>query len=294
MMDESKLYNALLKSQDERRQISQDRAEARVADNFRKEFPFSTSETSKPNWIRVDSGELENERAPRIYDSSISLGLISNPNPWSMEELRERKIIYSGMQDKEVMDAYRELRIQLRKRAGEGNFTVMFSSLGNTPGGLLTAFNLAAAFAMDSHTSALFVDCDPHSNELAGLVSTPMEAGVTDYVCDRSLSIKSIIYPSGVERLSVIPAGTQASSAVEQFSSVRMRELMSELRGRYPDRCIVLNAPPFRKSTEARILERFADQIVFGVPFGEVTGEVITESVDALGSDKFSGLVFQE
>jgi protein-tyrosine kinase len=56
----------------------------------------------------------------------------------------------------------------------------------------------------------------------------------------------------------------------------------------------VLNAPPFQENTEARIIERFADQIILGVPFGEVTGEIIADSVDALGSDKFSGLVFQE
>lgn len=291
-MDDNKLYNALLKSQDERRQLERDRGEAKAEDNFRKERPYAGSERDKPNWTRVETNH--NENPPTLYDSSMSLGLIGNPNPWSREELRERKIIYSGMPDKEVMDAYRELRIQLRNRAGEGNFTVMFSSLGNGPGGLLTAFNLAAAFGLDSHSSALLVDCDPHNNELAGLVSAPMEYGVTDFVNDRSLTIKSIIYPSGVERLSVIPAGTQASSAVELFSAVRMRELITELKARYPDRCIVLNAPPFRENTEARILERFADQIVFGVPFGEVTGEVIADSVDALASDKFSGLIFQE
>jgi len=287
-MDDNKLYNALLKSQDERR----DRGEAKADENFRKERPYAGAERDKPNWTRLETDG--SEHPPTLYDASMSLALIGNPTPWSREQLRERKIIYSGMADKEVMDAYRELRIQLRNRAGEGNFTVMFSSLGNTSGGLLTAYNLAASFALDSHTSALLVDCDTHSSELAGLVSCRMDAGVTDFVGDRSMDIKSILYPSGVERLSVIPAGTQASSAVELFSSVRMRELITELKTRYPDRCIVLNAPPFRENTEARILERFADQIVFGVPFGEVTGEVIADSVDAFGSDKFSGLIFQE
>ncbi len=291
-MDDNKLYNALLKSQDERRRLGNDYGEATAKDNFRKERPYAGSDRNKSNGSRVETSS--NETPPTLYDSSVSLALIGNPTPWSREQLRERKIIYSGMPDKEVMDAYRELRIQLRNRAGEGNFTVMFSSLGNTSGGLLMAFNLAAAFALDSHTSALLVDCDPHSHELAGLVSCRMDAGVTDFVGDHSLAIESILYPSGVERLSVIPAGTQASSAVELFSSVRMRELIVELKDRYPDRCIVLNAPPFRENTEARILERFADQIIFGVPFGEVTGEVIADSVDAFGSDKFSGLIFQE
>ncbi|MHA7924479.1 MAG: P-loop NTPase family protein [Marinobacter sp.] len=291
-MDDNKLYNALLKSQDERRRQTQKQGETKSDDNFRTERPFSGSDRVGPNWVKVDVEQ--SDHPPTVYDSSISLELIGNPRPWSRDQLRERKIIYPGMPDKAVMDAYRELRIQLRNRAGEKNFAVMLSSLGNRGSSVLTAFNLAASFAMDSHTSALLVDCDPYNQDLSNLVSVEMKAGVTDYVADKSLAIKDILYPSGVPRLSVIPAGTQASSAVELFSSVRMRELISELKSRYPDRCIVLNAPPFQETTEARIVERFADQIVFGIPFGDVTAEAIGESVDALGSEKFSGVVFQE
>lgn len=291
-MDDNKLYNALLKSRDERLRQDHQGGEARADDDFRKERPYAGGERVDPNWIPV--GSQDPDHPPTVYNSSISLELIGNPRPWTREQLRERKIIYSGMPDKEVMDAYRELRIQLRNQAGEEKFTVMLSSLGKKSNSVHTSFNLAAAFAMDSHTSALLVDCDPYNRTLDGLVSSPLNIGVTDFVADKALSIKNILYPSGVPRLTVIPAGTQASSAVELFSSVRMRELMDELKARYPDRCIIINAPAFRESTEARILERFADQIVFAVPFGEVTGDDIADSVDALESDKFSGLVFQE
>jgi protein-tyrosine kinase len=291
-MDDNKLYNALLKSQQERRQLELKRGEAKPEENFRKERPFAGSDRLEPNWVRVDTDD--GEHPPTVFDSSVSLALIGNPRPWSREQLRERKIIFSGMPDKEVMDAYRELRIQLKNRAGESNFTVLFSSLGSRANSVHTAFNLAASFAMDSHTSALLIDCDPYDKALVDLVSSSMDAGVTDFVADSSVNIKSILYPSGVDRLTVIPAGTQVSSAVELFASVRMKDLMAELKTRYPDRCIIVNAPPFRENTEARILERFADQIVFGVPFGEVTSEEISDSVDLLDSEKFSGLVFQE
>ena len=290
-MDDSKLYKALLKSQQENRTEAAP-GEARAEDEFRRERPFAEASrrAPEPPLLQTDTAD----HRPTVYDAGISLGLITNPKPWSHAQLRERKIIYPAMPDKRVMDAYREWRIQLRNRAGEGNFTVLYSSLGNAHDSVLTAFNLAAAFAMDAHTSALMVDCDPYSRELAGLVSIPMTAGVTDYVADSSMPVQSILYPSGVDRLTVVPAGTQASSAVELFSSVRMRELMEELKRRYSDRCIILNAPPIRRSTEARILERFADQIVFGVPFGDVTGDIVSECVDAVEPQKFSGLVFQE
>src|SRR5690554_4830524 len=195
-MEDNKLYKALLKSQSQHRQSEHDKGEAKPEEGFRKERPYAGSGVDQPNWTRVNTNP--NENAPTVYDPALSLGLISNPKPWSREQLRERKIIYPGMADKEVMDAYRELRIQLRNQAGDGNFTVMFSSLGKGQGGLLTAFNMAAAFALDAGTSALLVDCDPYSKELAGLVSTEMGPGVTDFVGDRSLTIKSILYPSGV------------------------------------------------------------------------------------------------
>jgi protein-tyrosine kinase len=294
-MDDNKLYNALLKNQKERQGSSHSDGEARSEENFRKERPYAGGEAPRHPLAAVHSADPESP--PTVYDSAVSLDLIGNPNPWSREQLREKKIIYPGMPDKEVMDAYRELRIQLRSRHGEGNFAVMLSSLGQGRSSVATAYNLAAAFALDSHTSALLVDCDPYNQNLQNLqnlVSVPLGAGVTDFVADRSLKIKDILYASGVARLSVIPAGTQASSAVELFAAVRMRELISELKNRYPDRCIVINAPAFRDNTEARILERFADQVVMGVPFGEVTGDEIAEAVSLLDTDKFAGLVFQE
>ena len=291
VMDDNKLYNALLKSQREHRQ-GPTPGEARAEENFTRERPFAGAKRAEPNWIPV--GVEDEGYPPTVYDPSVSLAFIGNPKPWSKEQLRERKIIYPGMADKSVMDAYRELRIQLRDRALNASFTVLYSSLALRDSTVTTAFNLAAAFALDAGTSALLVDCDPYARGLASLVSTPMAYGVTDYVADTSLPLGKILYPSGVDRLSVIPAGTQASSAVELFSSVRMKNLILELQNRYPDRCIILNAPPFRDSTEARILERFADQVVFGVPFGRVTEEEIVDSVESLGSDKFAGLVFQE
>src|SRR5680860_1040250 len=104
-MDDNKLYNALLKSQDERR----GRGEAKADDNFRKERPYAGSEQVRPGVARLET--QRSEHPPTLYDASMSLALIGNPTPWSREQLRERKIIYSGMADKEVMDAYRELRI---------------------------------------------------------------------------------------------------------------------------------------------------------------------------------------
>ncbi len=292
-MGDNKLYNALLKSQEARRKSRDTAVDEPVmepGEPVRRQV--QGSDPRKPGPIPMDMDE--GGYPPTIYDSSVSLELIDNPKPWRKDQLRERKIIYPGMANKPVMDAYRELRIQLRNQSGGQRSTILYSSLGNDETSVLTAFNLAAAFALDSGTSALLIDCNPYGSDLQHLVSSTMEKGITDYVLDASLPVSSILYPSGVDRLTVIPAGTQVASAVELYASTRMRDLLMELQNRYMDRCIILNAPPFRDSTESRILVRFANQVVFGVPFGSVTQEDIVESVESLGSNKFSGVVFQE
>src|SRR5690554_1592657 len=286
-MDDNKLYKALLKSQKERRQ-----QQVQTDDDYRKERPLTGTRSRIPDMPPLLTDTADHR--PMVYDPTLSLELIANPRPWTAEQLQERKIIYPGMPDKRVMDAYREIRIQLRNRAGNTAFTVMYSSLSSEAGSVRTAYNLAAAFAMDAHTSVLLVDCDPYDRTLPDLVSTPMEKGVTDYVAHNQTDIRSILYASGVDRLTVVPAGTRVTHAVELFASVRMRDLTHELKHRYPDRCIILNTPPLRRSTEARILERFADQIVFGVPFGEVTADAVAECVEVVDPQKFAGLVFQE
>lgn len=320
-MDNNKLYNALLKTQERQKAEHTSRAEGAVEDSPHPDAQPQPSEAGygpgsarpnvasneqrrpgtaetrvnsdvHPNWTIVD--EATKTYAPSVYDSSVSLDLINNPRPWSTAELRERKIIYPGMPEKRILDAFREVRIKLRDQAGAVNFSVLISSLGRTDNSALTAYNLAATFAMDAQSSALLVDCNPWDSDLDHLVSSPMSLGVTDFVADKTIKVKEIIYPSGIDRLSVVPPGTLAASAVELFSAVRMRDLMGELRTRYPDRFLIINAPPLKASTEAHILSRYADQVVFSVPFGEVQPEEIVSSVETLGSEKFSGLVFQQ
>jgi Mrp family chromosome partitioning ATPase len=314
-MDSNKLYNALLKTQERHRaeraahagSVEADDADVQeyVANDAtpdvasaRRETTVEPARAERPyseqgiNWTSVE--ERREQKAPSIYDASVSLDLINNPRPWSLHELRERKIIYPGMANKSILDAFREVRIKLRDRAGAVNFSVMVSSLGRKDNSVLTAFNLAATFAMDAQSSALLVDCNPWNSDLGHLVSSPVHQGVTDFVADKSLKVKDIIYPSGVDRLSVVPAGTQSASAVELFSAVRMRDLMSELKSRYPDRFLIINAPPLKASTEANILVRYANQLVLSVPFGDVTPDDIVSSVETLGSEKFSGLIFQQ
>lgn len=302
-MDQNKLYNALLKTRAENSRQNENsggyerpRQEQAQPDRASKPAGKQRAYASRVEIPLVT--DTEESHSPSIYDPSNSLGLIENPRPWGVRQLEARKIIYPTMANRKILNAYREIRIKLRSMSDGRNFSVMLTTLSNKTGKndnpLLPAFNLAASFALDAHSSALLIDCNPYRFDMQDLVSVPIDLGVTDYLFDSNLVPDNIIYPSGVDRLSIVPAGNIEVSTAELFSSKRMGALMEELKHRYPDRYIVINAPPFRVSTEARVLERYADHAVMTVPYGELTAEDVLDSVHSLDATKFAGLIYQD
>lgn len=212
----------------------------------------------------------------------------------SPEELTERKIIYPGMRQREILNSFREIRTRLMQRLGENNFVLLVSSVGTRTSSSFTAINIAAAIALDERKTALYVDCNLSSPFAPRLLPTEPEFGLTDYLDSQTLGVEEIIYASGIPRLRVVPPGRPHETAVEYFNSPRMHELIESLKARYPDRFIILDVPPVSATAEARILAQLCDAAVLVVPFGEVTRSQVLAGVDAVGKDRFAGLIFNE
>lgn len=214
------------------------------------------------------------------------------PALWTQEELYERKVVFVGMRQRELLNAFREVRISLLKKSKSDNIVVLVSSVSSDGGSSFFGFNLAATFALDQHKTALYVDCNPYSSAAERYITTPVEVGLTHYLTDYSIPLKRIIYPSGIERLRVIPSGGSSESAAEFFNSKRMEVLVAEIKARYPDRFIVLDAPSVQQSTEARILAQYCDHALLIVPFGKSVTDEVLAAIDAVGKERFAGLVF--
>jgi len=214
------------------------------------------------------------------------------PALWTQDELYEKKVVFTGMRQRDLLNSFREIRIKLLQKSKSDNIVVLVASVSNEGGSSFVGFNLAATFALDQQKTALYVDCNPYSSAADRYIVTPVELGLTHYLTDFSIQLKRIIYPSGVERLRVIPSGGSSESAAEFFNSKRMEVLVQEIRNRYPDRFIVLDAPAIQQSTEARILAQYCDHAVLVVPFGKAVTDEVLAGIDAVGKEKFAGLVF--
>ena len=216
--------------------------------------------------------------------------------PWqhSRKELAESGIIYPGMDDGRVANAFRELRTKILQTTHGKNSAILVTSTSNSAGCSFVARNLAVAFSFDESKTALLMDCNlanPSHNEL---IPPDITLGLTDYLRADNLSVEQIIHPVGIQRLRLIPAGGQLDITAEYFTSLKMKMLLRSIKERFADRYIIIDAPPVMQSADARILAEVCDYAILVVPYGRATEAQVLKASKSIGAHKLIGVVFND
>lgn len=207
--------------------------------------------------------------------------------------LEQRGLIHASVRGSRQMDRVRELRTNVLTRSALKTPVLMVTGVGRGCGASYLARNLAASIALDEERTALLIECDHRDAKLARDFNLPDDApGLLDLFSNGIGDLSAVIYPSGMERLRIIPAGHGLRHGPEHFASVRMRSLISEIRDRYDDRYVVIDAPPVLGAPDARILAEYADLIILVVGEGRHRPEVIRRAADTLPRDRFAGVAF--
>ncbi|WP_317931357.1 hypothetical protein [Halioxenophilus sp. WMMB6] len=214
---------------------------------------------------------------------------------WKPDTMVAKQVIYQGMENLDVLNAYRELRTKLlRKSGGSSAITLITSAGGKTHHNSDVAFNLATSFAMDTSKSSIYVDCDPYTADRQDLAIRDFQFGLTDHLRDSNISLADATYPSGVEHLKIIPTGGHTDTAAEFFNHPRLGGIFNEIKYSLPHVFIFIHTPPVLHYSEASILADIADMVVLVVPSKQTTQTQINESIELLGKDKMAGVVFTE
>lgn len=206
--------------------------------------------------------------------------------------LEERRLIHPDMEDVQQVDTFRELRTRLLlPMAGQHQVTVV-TGVGPRCGTTFVAKNLATAIAFEEGRSALLIDCNLRHPSLARDFHVDGDGGgLIEFLEKPAIGLQSVIHPTGVPRLGVIPAGTQARSG-EFFSTFRMRALVDMLRTRHPERFLVIDAPPAVGSPDARILAELADAVLLVAGEGQHRADTIADAAKRFPPSKLAGVVF--
>ncbi|BAU47900.1 polysaccharide biosynthesis protein [Sulfurifustis variabilis] len=224
--------------------------------------------------------------------SSAAIALMREPKVRGRNELAEARIIFPEMGESPTVKAFREIRTKILQKTAGNNCVVMITAVRGQSGTTFVALNLSAAFAFDVGKTALLIDCNLRNPRLHRLFTGEEMVGLTDYLENPELDLAEIIHAVGIERLRVIPAGGRRETPAEYFTSIKMKRLLDDIRGRYPERFIILDSPPMTESADTQILSDLCDYVVLVVPYGEVTRSQIDACVKGIDRNKLLGVVF--
>lgn len=207
-------------------------------------------------------------------------------------ELAAMRMLSNGMGDETARNAIRELRTSVLQRVESSRRILMITPTSQGAGGTFIARNLAAAIALDEGKTALIIDCNLSNPEASRLAIGQGTPGLRDYLKESRFGAEDIIHRTGIARLRVIPAGAEVGEVREYFTSERLKQLFDELKGRYPERYIIIDAPPISEDADSRIIADICDHVILVVPFGKSTTNQVIHSARAIGKEKFLGIVF--
>lgn len=226
--------------------------------------------------------------------SADEIARMVDPLRRSETELSTRRIIFPSMRDTAIRDAFRDLRTSIVQKAGSANAIVLVTSTAERGGGSFVALNLAAAIAFDENRTALLVDCNLRTPVHEELVVTDNPLGLTDFLRDPDVAVAEIIHPSGIPRLRIIPIGRNKDPGSEYFALLKMQRLFRELKQRYRERFVVVDAPAVSVSADVRMLAELCDYALLVVPYGGSTDTQIEAAVSAIGEQRLLGTIIND
>jgi exopolysaccharide/PEP-CTERM locus tyrosine autokinase len=216
-------------------------------------------------------------------------------------ELRASGYLPDQREETKFANDYRQIKTALLETAMpdrssailQGRIIMITSALPGD-GKTFTSINLALSMAQNRDVSVLLVDADvpkPHVSEIFHL---QLEPGLTDALQDATLDVESLVVPTSVAGLSVLPAGSPVDGAAELLSSNRMRELLASLLDEDANRVLLLDSPPLLITSEGRALIRCAGQVVMVVRAGKTPVMAVEQAIALVDDRQAGGIVLND
>lgn len=215
--------------------------------------------------------------------------------------LRNAGLLPPEHQERQLSQQYRQIKRPLIGSAfGRGvpqlpqGQLIMMASAVPGEGKTFTCLNLAFSMAREKDLRVLLVDADLPKPHISKLLGVDAERGLLDALQNHALDAESLILPTDVHGLSVLPAGQRDEHATELLASDRMRHIVARLLERDPQRIVLFDSPPLLLTTESQVLAQIVGQVVLVVRAGVTPHRTVLDAISYIGSDKSVSLVLNQ
>jgi protein-tyrosine kinase len=169
--------------------------------------------------------------------------------------------------------------------------SMLVTSTFPAEGKTYVAANLAATLALSIDDYVLAVDADLRRPKLHRMFGYGKVQGLHEYLVG-GRNIEELVLKSGIDKLSILPAGKPPRNPTELLSSNMMIKFLEEVKDRYQERFLIIDSPPSTVTAESKFLAQHVDGIIYVVMANKTPRKDIEKAIDNLGRDKILGIVF--
>ena len=179
----------------------------------------------------------------------------------------KKELIAHKIPKSPISEIFRTLRTNIQfMNTKEGLKTLMITSAGQGEGKSWVTANLAVTFAQ-AGKKVLLVDCDLRKGRQFSIFDIQPTPGISNFLSgidssgnDSSDNILEYVCKTGVENLSILPAGNVPPNPSELLISERMQNCIEELKRHFD--LILFDTTPSTLVTDAVIISRYVDTTI--------------------------------
>ncbi len=177
-------------------------------------------------------------------------------------------------------EAFRTLRTNIQfSRVDKQNKQILITGANPKCGKSTVAINLATVLAR-SGASVLLIDADLHRPTLHHYLNEKNSPGLSTLVVEENPNVKIALQKSSFESLMFLPSGPIPRRPAELLASERMKKLAIYFADQFD--YVIYDTPPILAVTDAAVLSKLVDGIVFVLDYGRATKDEVVVAVDLL------------
>lgn len=188
-----------------------------------------------------------------------------------------------------IAEQFRVLRSRLDSMAAESSLkTIAVASANAGEGKSNVSINLAVVTAMSLGRRVLLIDCDMRRPMIQRSLGVDPKFGLAEILTGIATA-DDAIWPIEDTNLDIIGVRARPQNPSELLASAEMRELVTEMAGRY-DR-VILDTPASLGLPDARIISEISDGCLLVVRAGTTPRDDVEAALETLDRRRVVGLV---
>jgi protein-tyrosine kinase len=261
-----------------------------------------------PHTIPLDVAAARTAATPPVVTQAVNVARVAAPpaRPSQVvrvdrDALRHSELLPPLSQERQLAGEYRQIKRPLIANAlGRGvpkmvhGHRIMVASAMPGDGKTFTSINLSMSIALEKGLSVVLIDADVAKAHVSRTFGLQNNMGLLDLLRDETLDVESLIVPTDVPGLSLLPAGRGTDVATELLASARMETIAMQMTTHDPQRILMFDSSPLLVTSESVALSAHVGQIVLVVRAGVTPQSAVLDAIDLLGEGKSVGLVLNQ